>query len=88
MKLMSKKFGRACPRCRPSLAPAAQGPRAAREVPEDWPSLEEIFTARIPCRTYVPSGAKWFQTAQNSSMGFELCLDTSIIVTEHVPNYV
>ena len=62
-RLLSTRFGGACPRCRPALQRAADRPSAGRPIPGDWPSLEEVLTARVPVRSHVPAGAKrlWAQ---------------------------
>ena len=44
-RLLSTRYGGACPRCRASLGVGATGPaRGAREVPPDWPNIKIVFT--------------------------------------------
>ena len=57
-KLISRRFGGTCPRCRPSLmgrqAPGAEG----RPLPEGYPAIADIFKLRLPTRKHVPKGAQ------------------------------
>eukprot|EP00971_Amphidinium_carterae_P129601 2566869-Amphidinium_carterae.1 len=60
-RLISSRFGLACPRCRPSLR---EGPRPdARVVPADYPSMETVMMTHIQTRRYIPEGCKvlWAQ---------------------------
>ena len=62
-RLLSQRFGGTCPRCRPALQRDPPSAAGSRPVPEDWPSLEEVFTLRIPTKAYVPKAARkdWAQ---------------------------
>lgn len=65
-KLLARRFGGTCPWCRPTLRASvstASRPVDERPVPACWPSLEEVCTARIPTKAYVPQGARklWAQ---------------------------
>ena len=62
-RYLSRRYGGACPRCRPELRTGQRPSGTTREVPEDYPSLEKILSAKIPCKSYVPEGAKklWAQ---------------------------
>ena len=61
-KILSRRFGNACPRCRPELV-ASTAVRdgaggAERPCPGDDPTLDDIFTAPQGCKTHVPKGAR------------------------------
>lgn len=62
-RLLSRKFGGTCPRCRPALRRGMLTSPDSRPVPPDWPSLEQVLTTRIPTRAHVPLGARktWAQ---------------------------
>ena len=62
-RLLKKRFGPACPRCKPKLAPARQDAAGGRDIPGDWPSWDEVFEANIPTKAHVPQGARklWAQ---------------------------
>ena len=58
-RLLSTRYGGACPRCRASLGVGAVAPpRGAREVPDEWPRMECVFTETHKVRPKVPAGAK------------------------------
>ena len=58
-RLLSTRYGGACPRCRASLGVGAAGPaRGARAVPEDWPNIKNVLTEPQQVRPKVPAGAK------------------------------
>ena len=61
-KLISQRYGQACPRCRPALhAPPAQ--QEARPLVGGCPNRETTCTTRIPLKRRVPKGARrvWSQ---------------------------
>ena len=62
-KLLSRRFGDTCPRCRPALLQQVPRPSTGRPLPTDWPSLDDVLTTNIPTKAYVPKGAKrlWAQ---------------------------
>eukprot|EP00971_Amphidinium_carterae_P214151 4249900-Amphidinium_carterae.3 len=59
-RLLSRRFGPSCPRCRPSLcaAPVGLDPAHHRPWPDGMPEWDEIFTAKISTRAHVPGGAR------------------------------
>lgn len=62
-KILSTRFGNACPRCRPELIAASRPASDGRPIPPSYPTLDEVFQMRLPCKSYVPKGAKklWAQ---------------------------
>jgi hypothetical protein len=57
-KILSKRFGDACPRCRPSLAFPGKGSGEGRPLPPNYPTMEQVFRSKISTRKFVPTGAK------------------------------
>ena len=57
-KILSTRYGRSCPRCRPELLRSLQPAPVGRPIPADIPSLKDIFGAETGCKSYVPTGAK------------------------------
>ena len=57
-RLLSRKFGDACPRCRPSLSARPQDPGEGRPIPLEYPEIGEVCRSRVVTRKYVPSSAK------------------------------
>lgn len=62
-RLLKKRYGQACPRCKPKLAPARQDAAGGRDLPGDWSTWDEVFEANIPTKAHVPQGARklWAQ---------------------------
>eukprot|EP00973_Karenia_brevis_P051539 7158402-Karenia_brevis.AAC.1 len=62
-RILSTRYGGTCPRCRPTLRHGVARHSSGRPVPVDWPTLEEVMTARIHTRAHVPNGARklWSQ---------------------------
>ena len=62
-RLLNKRFGQACPRCKPKLAPPRRDAAGGRDLPGDWPTWDEVFEANIPTKAHVPQGARklWAQ---------------------------
>ena len=62
-RLLSTRFGSACPSCRPTLQRSRDQPSSGRSIPEDYPSLSEVFLTNVSCKAYVPKAAKhlWAQ---------------------------
>ena len=62
-KLLSRRFGQTCPRCRPSLRAASRRQTAGRPLPTGCPDLEQVFGDRVSVKTHVPKGARhlWSQ---------------------------
>ena len=56
-RLLARRFGHACPRCRPSLARPAP-PLQARPLAGGCPTLEEVCTTPCRVKRYVPKRAK------------------------------
>ena len=61
-RLLSTRFGNACPRCRPSLTSAAPVPDG-RPIPSGCPSIEEACSRKIRPKRHAPEGARalWAQ---------------------------
>ena len=61
-RLLARRFGQACPRCRPALARPAV-PVQGRPLPDGCPTLSEVCTTPIGVRRHVPKGAQslWAQ---------------------------
>ena len=58
-KLLSTRFGDACPRCRPALRSRTRRQvDHGRPVPDGWPSLQDIFENPIHVKQHVPDGAR------------------------------
>ena len=62
-KLLSRRFGWSCPRCRPQQRQGLEEPPDEREIPEDWPSLAEVAELDSVLRGRVPNNARkaWAQ---------------------------
>ena len=61
-KLLARRFGGTCPRCRPQLAREVND-SAQSQRPYDGPSFDEIFGKRVPTKAFVPKAARklWAQ---------------------------
>ena len=57
-RLISTRFGGACPRCRPEVIAGTAQQAHGRAIPADWPSLEDVCSVNIPTRKYIPKGAR------------------------------
>ena len=57
-RLLSRRFGDACPKCRPALAQPATAPSTSRPIPPEYPAIREVCTSNVITRRFVPSGAK------------------------------
>ncbi len=57
-RLLSTRFGTVCPRCRPDILRAQPPATTGRPIPDDYPSLEEVFRTSIRCKSYIPKAAK------------------------------
>ena len=62
-RLLSRRYGGACPRCRPILRQGQAAGTQSRPLPPDWPSLDQVVKTHIPTRVQVPLGARkvWAQ---------------------------
>ena len=62
-KLLSRRFGGTCPRCRPQQRQGLEESPDEREIPEDWPSLAEVAELDSVLRGRVPKNARkaWAQ---------------------------
>ena len=61
-KLLSRRFGGTCPRCRSDAAEASE-PAQQEHRAYNGPSFDEIFSKRVPTKAFVPKAAKkvWAQ---------------------------
>ena len=57
-KLLSRRFGNTCPRCRPQLAQPTTQSGQGRPREAQAPSLEQIFAKRAPTKASVPKDAR------------------------------
>ena len=57
-RLLSRRFGDACPKCRPALAQPAAAPSTSRPIPPGYPAIREVCTSNVITHRFVPSGAK------------------------------
>ena len=61
-KILSTRFGNACPTCRPRLRPDRQAGEG-RSIPDDMPSFQDVLKSGVRTRTHVPKGVRdlWAQ---------------------------
>ena len=61
-KLLSTRFGNACPTCRPRLRPDRQA-GGGRPIPADMPSFQDVLHSGVRTRAHVPKGVRdlWAQ---------------------------
>ena len=57
-KVLSLRFGNACPSCRPDSGRVRHPTDEGRPLPSDFPTLDEILQSKSSCKAYVPQGAK------------------------------
>eukprot|EP00973_Karenia_brevis_P043622 6043735-Karenia_brevis.AAC.1 len=57
-KLLARRFGGTCPRCRPQLGEQNMQVDTGRPIPAGYPAIKEVFHANIPTRKHVPKGAR------------------------------
>ena len=71
-RLLSKRFGNACPRCRPFVGVSPE-PVEGRPLPDGSSSLHEVFNSRAPVKTHIPKGARrlWSQCVVAALASFE-----------------
>ena len=69
-RLLSRRYGNTCPRCRPALARPAV-PMQGRPLPDGCPTLDEVCAAPIGVRRHVPKGAQnlWAQCLLTAAAG-------------------
>ena len=69
-RVLSRRYGNTCPRCRPALARPAV-PVQGRPLPDGCPTLDEVCAAPIGVRRHVPKGAQnlWAQCLLTAAAG-------------------
>ena len=53
-RLLSERSGEVCPICRPHAMREDRMQVEGRPIPTSWPSLEKIFSSKLPTRQCVP----------------------------------